>query len=87
MLTVLSVALVTLAGYGGALGGLFHGTVQDWLDGWLVPFRNIYKFQTGVALALALGLAHLTAVASVAVAARRGGDAVRARLPHRWSPP
>ncbi|WP_181009606.1 alpha-(1-_3)-arabinofuranosyltransferase family protein, partial [Streptomyces sp. B188M101] len=75
VLTVLSVALVTLAGYGGALGGLFHGTVQDWLDGWLVPFRNIYKFQTGVALALALGLAHLTAVASVAVAARRGGDA------------
>lgn len=80
VLTVLSVALITLAGYGGALGGLFHGTVQDWLDGWLVPFRNIYKFQTGLALALALGLAHLTAVASVAAAARGGGSgAGRAR--------
>ncbi|MEU8770779.1 alpha-(1-_3)-arabinofuranosyltransferase family protein [Streptomyces griseus] len=78
VLTVLSVALITLAGYGGALGGLFHGTVQDWLDGWLVPFRNIYKFQTGLALALALGLAHLAAVASAA-AARGGATAVRAR--------
>lgn len=79
VLTVLSVALITLAGYGGALGGLFHGTVQDWLDGWLVPFRNIYKFQTGLALALALGLAHLTAVAAAAAAARGGGNPVRAR--------
>ncbi|WP_208638817.1 alpha-(1-_3)-arabinofuranosyltransferase family protein [Kitasatospora albolonga] len=65
VLTVLSVALVTLAGYGGALGGLFHGTVQAWLDTWLVPFRNIYKFQTGLGLALALGLAHIAAVASL----------------------
>ncbi|MYW79683.1 DUF3367 domain-containing protein [Streptomyces sp. SID8369] len=78
VLTVLCVALVTLAGYGGALGGLFHGTVQSWLDGWLVPFRNIYKFQTGMALALALGLAHLTAVASAAAAARGGRGAPRA---------
>lgn len=65
VLTVLSVALITLAGYGGALGGLFHGTVQGWLDGWLVPFRNIYKFQTGLGLALALGVAHIAAVASL----------------------
>lgn len=78
VLTVLSVALVTLAGYGGALGGLFHGTVQEWLDTWLVPFRNIYKFQTGLALALALGLAHIAAVAAL----RSGRDErvpVRAR--------
>lgn len=79
VLTALTVALVTLAGYGGALGGLFHGTVQEWLDGWLVPFRNIYKFQTGLALALALGLTHLTAVASRAAAARGGRNPVRAR--------
>ncbi|MEU2407182.1 alpha-(1-_3)-arabinofuranosyltransferase family protein [Streptomyces rubiginosohelvolus] len=78
VLTVLSVALVTLAGYGGALGGLFHGTVQDWLDTWLVPFRNIYKFQTGLALALALGLAHVTGVAAVA-ASRRGSNPARMR--------
>ncbi|MEU6485438.1 alpha-(1-_3)-arabinofuranosyltransferase family protein [Streptomyces sp. NPDC046887] len=64
VLTVLTVALITLAGYGGALGAPFHGSVQQWLDGTLAPFRNIYKFQTGLALALILGLAHLTAGAT-----------------------
>ncbi|MFF2506964.1 alpha-(1-_3)-arabinofuranosyltransferase family protein [Streptomyces sp. NPDC058067] len=64
VLTVLTVALITLAGYGGALGAPFHSTVQSWLNGGLVPFRNIYKFQTGLGLALAFGLMHLTAVAA-----------------------
>ncbi|CAM5499718.1 hypothetical protein SALBM135S_02244 [Streptomyces alboniger] len=71
VLTVLSVVLVTLAGYGGAFGAPFHGTVQSWLDGGLVPFRNIYKFQTGLALALVLGLTHLVGVAAQARGARR----------------
>ncbi|MFJ8074138.1 alpha-(1-_3)-arabinofuranosyltransferase family protein [Streptomyces sp. NPDC096176] len=62
VVTALTVGLVTLAGYGGALGGPFHTTVQDWLNGPLVPFRNVYKFQTGLALALVLGLMHVTAV-------------------------
>ncbi|WP_327435008.1 alpha-(1-_3)-arabinofuranosyltransferase [Streptomyces sp. NBC_01236] len=75
VLTVLSVALITLAGYGGSFGAPFHGTVQDWLNGWLVPFRNIYKFQTGLALALVLGLAHLVGVASQT----RGARPVRGR--------
>ncbi|MFH9015255.1 alpha-(1-_3)-arabinofuranosyltransferase family protein [Streptomyces sp. NPDC017943] len=75
VLTVLVAALVLLAGYGGAFGAPFHGVVQDWLDGWLSPFRNIYKFQTGPALALVLGLAHLTAVA----AEPRGARPVRGR--------
>lgn len=75
LLTVLAVVLIALAGYGGTLGAPFHGTVQAWLDGWLKPFRNIYKFQPGLALALALGLAHLTAV----VAERRGSRAQRGR--------
>ncbi|WP_156722875.1 alpha-(1-_3)-arabinofuranosyltransferase [Streptomyces apocyni] len=75
VLTVATVALITLAGYGGTFGGLFHSTVQDWLDGWLVPFRNIYKFQTGLALALAFGLIHLVAVA----AERRGARPVPGR--------
>ncbi|MFI9121127.1 alpha-(1-_3)-arabinofuranosyltransferase family protein [Streptomyces bikiniensis] len=61
VLTVTVTALIALAGYGGAFGGPFHATVQEWLNGPLVPFRNIYKFQTGLALALALGLAHLAA--------------------------
>ncbi|MEV3987585.1 alpha-(1-_3)-arabinofuranosyltransferase family protein [Streptomyces sp. NPDC049837] len=77
LLVVLSVALVTLAGYGGPLGGLFHGTVQDWLNGWLVPFRNIYKFQPGLALALVLGLAHITAV----LGGPRARPRVRAYVP------
>ncbi|MDH6215476.1 DUF3367 domain-containing protein [Streptomyces pseudovenezuelae] len=64
VLTVVTVSLVLLAGYGGAFGAPFHGVVQDWLNGWLVPFRNIYKFQTGLALALVLGLAHLVGVAA-----------------------
>lgn len=80
LLTVLAVALVTLAGYGGAFGGPFHGVVQEWLDGPLKPFRNIYKFQPGLALALVLGLAHLTAVLSA-------GRGLHARLRGtRWVP-
>ncbi|MFG1669911.1 alpha-(1-_3)-arabinofuranosyltransferase family protein [Streptomyces sp. Y7] len=70
VLTVVTVALILLAGYGGAFGAPFHGVVQDWLNGWLVPFRNIYKFQTGLALALVLGLAHLVGVAAQARGAR-----------------
>ncbi|MFI2371332.1 alpha-(1-_3)-arabinofuranosyltransferase [Streptomyces sp. NPDC018833] len=70
VLTVLTVALVTLAGYGGALGGPFHETVRDWLNGPLVPFRNIYKFQTGLALALALGFMYLTAAVPRTLPAR-----------------
>ncbi|MEU0722936.1 alpha-(1-_3)-arabinofuranosyltransferase [Streptomyces sp. NPDC006140] len=75
VLTVLVTALVLLAGYGGAFGAPFHGVVQDWLDGWLSPFRNIYKFQTGLALALVLGLVHLVGVA----AEPRGARQVRGR--------
>ncbi|MCX5203299.1 alpha-(1-_3)-arabinofuranosyltransferase [Streptomyces sp. NBC_00237] len=71
LLVLLSVVLITLAGYGGSLGALFPGTVQDWLDGWLVPFRNIYKFQSGLALVLVLGLMHAVAVAAEPRGARR----------------
>ncbi|MEU9663749.1 alpha-(1-_3)-arabinofuranosyltransferase domain-containing protein [Streptomyces chartreusis] len=62
VLTVLAVALITLAGYGGPLGAPFHDTVRGWLDGTLRPFRNVYKFQPGLALVLALGFAHVTAL-------------------------
>ncbi|BDM67569.1 coagulation factor 5/8 type [Streptomyces nigrescens] len=79
LLTVLSVALITLAGYGGALGGPLHGPWQDWLNGWLRPFRNIYKFTPGLALALTLGLAHLLAAAGGRHATRR--VPARHRLP------
>ncbi|WP_063787128.1 alpha-(1-_3)-arabinofuranosyltransferase family protein [Streptomyces sp. NBRC 110028] len=78
LLVVLSVALITLAGYGGTLGGPFHEAVRGWLDGWLRPFRNVYKFQTGPALALALGLAHVVGVAATG-AAGAAGDTAAAR--------
>ncbi|WP_406276678.1 alpha-(1-_3)-arabinofuranosyltransferase [Streptomyces sp. NBC_00191] len=79
LLTVLAVVLITLAGYGGAFGGPFHGVVQEWLNGSLKPFRNIYKFQPGLALALALGLAHLTARFSLS-------RSPRALPGRRWAP-
>ncbi|MFD4527423.1 alpha-(1-_3)-arabinofuranosyltransferase family protein [Streptomyces sp. NPDC058470] len=79
VLTVLSVVLITLAGYGGSFGAPFHGVVQDWLNGGLVPFRNIYKFQAGLALALVFGLAHLVGIASE----QRGARRVRGR---RYAP-
>ncbi|WP_327689392.1 alpha-(1-_3)-arabinofuranosyltransferase family protein [Streptomyces tubercidicus] len=75
LLTGLAVALIALAGYGGTLGGPLHGLWQDWLNGWLRPFRNIYKFTPGLALALTLGLAHLLAVATE----RRGTRRIPAR--------
>ncbi|MGK5632262.1 alpha-(1-_3)-arabinofuranosyltransferase domain-containing protein, partial [Streptomyces sp. URMC 123] len=78
--TVVVVLAIALAGYGGALGAPFHETVRDWFNGPIKPFRSVYKFQTGLALTLALGLAHLTAVA----ARRRGA---RAAAPgRRWLP-
>lgn len=76
VLTVMTVALLTLAGYAGKSGGPFAGPVQDLLDGALAPFRNIYKFQPGLALALVLGLVHLTAVAE-RVRGPRPGHGVR----------
>ncbi|MET7637970.1 alpha-(1-_3)-arabinofuranosyltransferase family protein [Streptomyces sp. NPDC005438] len=83
MLTVLCVVGITLAGYAGSLGGPLSGPVQDLLNGTLKPFRNIYKFQPGLALALCLGLAHLLAVlgrSSVRVRGARWLPAVAALL-------
>ena len=54
-------AAVALAGYGGSLGGPFHGLVDHLLDGTLAPFRNVYKLEPVIAVALALGLAHAAA--------------------------
>ncbi|MHC3453294.1 alpha-(1-_3)-arabinofuranosyltransferase domain-containing protein [Streptomyces prasinus] len=85
VLTVLVTVLVLLAGYGGAFGGPFHSVVQGWLDGWLSPFRNIYKFQTGLALALVLGLAHLVGTVARSRTADGAHGARRARS-RRFAP-
>jgi arabinofuranan 3-O-arabinosyltransferase len=54
-------AAAALAGYGGALGGPFHGPIDRLLDGTLAPFRNVYKLEPVIAAVLALGLAHAVA--------------------------
>lgn len=54
-------ALVALAGYGGPLGGPLHVQADHLLDGALAPFRNVYKLEQVLAMALALGLAHALA--------------------------
>jgi arabinofuranan 3-O-arabinosyltransferase len=51
-------AAAALAGYWGPLGGPFHSPVDRLLDGALAPLRNVYKFESVLALVLALGLAH-----------------------------
>jgi len=48
-----------LAGYSGPLGDPAYRTVQHVLDGPLAPFRNVYKLEPVIAVALALGLAHV----------------------------
>jgi len=82
LMIVLSVLLITLAGYGGHLGAhFFHETMQAWLNGWLRPFRNVYKFQPGLALTLSFGLAHITgraATYSLRPASTKGKRARRA---------
>jgi arabinofuranan 3-O-arabinosyltransferase len=92
LMVVLSVVLITLAGYGGALGAPFHDTVQGWLNGWLKPFRNIYKFQPGLALVLAFGITHFTAHAAERLGAppklgRRGSRRASSTTPRGRSVP
>jgi arabinofuranan 3-O-arabinosyltransferase len=55
--TGLAVA-AALAGYYGPLGGPFHATIDNLLDGALAPLRSTYKLEPVVAVALALGCAH-----------------------------
>jgi arabinofuranan 3-O-arabinosyltransferase len=60
----LSLALAAgaaLAGYGGALGGPAHATVDQLLNGPLAPLRSIYKLEPAAAAVLALGCAHAMA--------------------------
>jgi len=60
-------AAAALVGYWGPLGGPLHGTVDSLLNGVLAPLRNVYKFESVLALVLALGVAHgLTGLAAPA---------------------
>ena len=53
--------LAVAAGHAGTFGSPFAGTVRALLDGPLVPFRNVYKFDGVLRLPLLLGFAHLLA--------------------------
>ena len=82
-----------LAGYGGALGGPFHGPVDHLLNGALAPFRNVYKLEPVMAAALALGLAHAVAgwlsrahAAGARAAVAPAGGSPAAGLPAAGSP-
>ena len=50
-------------GHVAVLGGPFAGSAQQLLDGPLVAFRNIHKFDPLVRLPLAIGLGYLLAIA------------------------
>lgn len=52
-------AAIVLSGYYGPLGGPWHAEIDKLLDGPLAPFRSLYKFEPIIAVALALGCAHL----------------------------
>ncbi|HLK72619.1 MAG TPA: alpha-(1-_3)-arabinofuranosyltransferase family protein [Streptosporangiaceae bacterium] len=64
-------AAFALAGYGGALGGPFHGFFDQLLNGALAPFRNVYKLEPVLAAVLALGVAHAVAGWLVPAPSRR----------------
>ncbi|MCU1370913.1 MAG: aftD [Ilumatobacteraceae bacterium] len=73
-------------GYAGAWGGPFDGTVQQLLDGVLVPFRNVHKFAAVVRLPLAIGLGHLVTVGSAATLRRGSTSDRRPRAGERLGP-
>jgi arabinofuranan 3-O-arabinosyltransferase len=53
------IAAICLAGYYGPFAGPLHGGVDGLLDGALAPLRSTYKFEPVLAVAIALGCAHL----------------------------
>lgn len=62
--TALAVGVVAMViGYGGPLGSPIAGAVQHALDGPLIVFRNTLKFFPLVGIPIALGLAHVLALA------------------------
>ncbi|TQM67451.1 arabinofuranan 3-O-arabinosyltransferase [Actinomadura hallensis] len=65
VVTLLAGVAIMSAGHLGDLPGPFAAQVRDLLDGPLAPLRNLHKFDAVVRLPLALGLAHLLAVATV----------------------
>ena len=78
---LLGTVLVSAAHAGVATGPLASTRATSALDGPLAPLRNVHKFDPVLRLPLALGLAHLLAVASRA--AGRVGSRVPTGSPAR----
>ncbi|HEX3312007.1 MAG TPA: alpha-(1-_3)-arabinofuranosyltransferase family protein, partial [Streptosporangiaceae bacterium] len=88
--SVLLGTVLVSAAHTGVLTGPLAPSLQSALDGWLAPLRNVHKADPVLRLPVALGLAHLLAVAGraagrIGVPARsrgappvRGGTAVPA---------
>lgn len=66
---VLGLVLVTL-GHAAPVGPPFAGSARHLLDGVLVPFRNVHKFDPIVRLPLSIGLGHALAALARRVPAR-----------------
>ena len=85
---LLGTVLVSAA-HTGVLTGPLAPSLQSALDGWLAPLRNVHKADPVLRLPLALGLAHLLAVAGRAAAAAGhrvpagGGTSPARRVPVR----
>lgn len=60
-LSIALAALGALGGYWGPLGGVFHTPIDHLLDNAFAPFRNVYKLEPVIAVAITLGIAHAAA--------------------------
>ncbi len=76
---VLLGTVLVSAAHTGVLTGPLASTLQAALDGGLAPLRNVHKADPVLRLPLALGLAHLLAVAS------RAAGRVGSRVPSRFA--
>ena len=76
---VLLGTVLVSAAHTGVLTGPLASTLQSALDGGLAPLRNVHKADPVLRLPLALGLAHLLAVAS------RAAGRVGSRVPTRFA--
>ncbi|HEX2578060.1 MAG TPA: alpha-(1-_3)-arabinofuranosyltransferase family protein, partial [Aquihabitans sp.] len=81
---LVTTALVGLVATGmafvGPLDGLAAGPMRDLLDGALAPFRNVQKFAALVRFPLAIGVAHLLAVARLPAWTRVGRSPQASRI-------
>ena len=68
LLLLVGLALILgITGYWGPFGGPFGGILRPLLNSTFQPFRNVWKFEPLLALALALGIAHALQIARLEI--------------------